>query len=70
MTLLDLEQNDVDISKLFEYTSELDIETPQGTIRIYQKLLGDEDYNKVKARALRDSKRARKKIKAGEQEKN
>lgn len=60
MSLASIEQNDVDISRLFSYTSEAVLETPDGQkITFYLKVLGDADNNISKTKALRASKKFR-----------
>lgn len=64
MTLIDIEQNDVDISKLFEYKKELVLKIPDTDkeITFYQRLIGDEHINKSRVYALRKSATFREKL--------
>lgn len=56
MSLTDIEQNDVDISRLFSYKKEIVMITPDDKeITLYLKVLGDADNNIAKTNALRES---------------
>ncbi len=60
MSVPTIEKNDVDISKLFSYTSETLLPLPNGdTITIYQKLNGDAQTNRARVHALRESSKLR-----------
>ncbi len=52
----DIEKNDVDISKLFEFKSDVELHTVDGkTIKVYLRLPNDGDIGKARVRAIRDS---------------
>ncbi len=51
----DIEKNDVDISRLFQWGASLDVVTPQGSITVWVKILGDADVNRARIYALRKS---------------
>lgn len=60
MSVPTIEKNDVDISKLFKYTSETMLPLPSGDIiTIYQKLNGDAQTNRARVHALRESAKMR-----------
>jgi hypothetical protein len=64
MSLIDIEKNDVDISKLFAYKKEITLLIP-GTsdeVTFYQRVVGDEDNNKARVYALRESGKLRSKL--------
>jgi hypothetical protein len=58
-----VEKNDVNISKLFDWSREIPITGKDGKeIKIYLRLLGDADINRAKIMALRRSAELRKKL--------
>lgn len=59
----DIEKNDVKISKLFLWGDKIDLETPQGTIEVWMRVIGDADVNRARVYALRKSADLRKKLK-------
>ena len=60
MSVPTIEKNDVDISKLFQYTSETMLPLPSGDIiTVYQKLNGDAQTNRARVHALRESSKLR-----------
>ncbi len=60
MSVPTIEKNDVDISKLFQYTNETLLPLPTGDmITIYQKLNGDAQNNRSRVFALRESSKMR-----------
>jgi len=57
------EKNDVDISKLFEYTREIKLYGSRGKRKtVYMRLLGDAEVNRARVKALRKSAELRKKL--------
>ena len=59
MSNLGLEKNDIDISKLFNYTQEVVVEGNGKTVTFYQKVVGDADVNRARVYALRESNKLR-----------
>ncbi len=59
-----VEKNDVDISKLFEWGKEFQIEVPKSNkkVKLYIRLLGDADVNRARIYAIRKSKEFRSKL--------
>ena len=57
MSLIDIEQNDVDISQLFAYKKEITLLVPGTTdeITFYQRIVGDADNNRARVYGLRES---------------
>lgn len=56
MSLPDIEKNDVDLNALFNYTTELELQLPNGErLTLYQRVIGDEDNGKAQVHALRES---------------
>lgn len=57
MSLIDIEQNDVDISQLFAYKTEVTLLIPGTTdeVKFYQRIVGDADNNKARVYGLRES---------------
>ena len=51
----DIERNDVDISKLFEWGQSMTLATLQGDMTLWFKILGDADVNRARIYALRSS---------------
>jgi hypothetical protein len=64
MNVFDIEQNDVDISKLFRYTHVITLKIPgeDTDLRLYQKLCGDSEINIARTRAMRKSAELRKNL--------
>jgi hypothetical protein len=64
MTLLDIEQNDVDISQLFRYKKEIELTIPgkEEKVVFYQRLVGDEHSGRARVYALRKSSEFREKL--------
>jgi len=63
MSLPDIEKNDVDLSQLFNYTTELELQLPDGgSVTVYQRVIGDEDNGKAQVHALRESAAFREKL--------
>ena len=58
----DIEKNDVDISKLFKWGQNMTLNTPQGDVEVWIKVLGDADINRARIYALRRSAEMRKKM--------
>ena len=58
----EIEKNDVDINMLFKWGTSMNLETPQGTVVVWLKLLGDADVNKARIFALRRSAEMRRKM--------
>jgi hypothetical protein len=58
----DIEKNDVDISKLWQWGTSLELETPRKTITVWIKVLGDADINRARIYALRKSAEMRAKL--------
>lgn len=58
-----IDKNDVDISRLFNWGKEFKIDTPQGTLSFWMKILGDADLNRARVYGLRESASLRKKLK-------
>jgi len=65
MTLANIEKNDVDLNVLFNYTTEVELTLPNGkdTIKLYQRVIGDEKNNQAQVHALRASGELRAKFK-------
>jgi len=65
MATKDLERNDVDISKLFIWSNEVEIksDTSKEPIKVYMRLVGDAEVNRARVFALRKSAELRKKLK-------
>jgi hypothetical protein len=63
--LRDVEKNDVDISELFKWTKEIEIEDSFSGIRVkfYMRLLGDADLGRARTHGYRKSSDLRKKLK-------
>lgn len=59
MSNLGLEKNDIDISRLFDYTQEVKITGNGDTAIVYQRLVGDADVNRARVYALRESNKLR-----------
>lgn len=57
------DKNDVNISKLFTWCKDFDLDTTEGTIKIYMRLVGDADLNLARVYSLRHSAELRKKLK-------
>jgi len=51
----DIEKNDVDISKLFQWGTSMELAMPQSDVTVWMKLLGDADVNRARIYALRKS---------------
>lgn len=51
----DIEKNDVDISKLFQWGTSMKLAMPQSDVTVWMKLLGDADVNRARIYALRKS---------------
>lgn len=60
----DIEKNDVDISVLFKWNKEIEVEdvVPNIKIKFYMRLLGDADLGKARAYAYRKSAELRKRL--------
>jgi len=60
----DIEKNDVDISKLFQWGDSMELQTPSGkTITVWMRIIGDSETNRARVYALRQSADLRKKLK-------
>jgi hypothetical protein len=61
---MELEKNDVDISKLFDWGRVFEVVNPEGEVEalVYMKLLGDADSNRARVYALRKSAELRKSL--------
>lgn len=59
-----VDKNDVDVSKLFNWGKEFVLPLPNGKeLKCYIRVIGDEDLNKSRTYALRDSAKLRKRLK-------
>jgi len=60
-----IDKNDVDIKRLFNWGKEFIIkdDNNQELLKVYLRIIGDEDLNRVKVYALRESNKLRKKLK-------
>ena len=58
----DIEKNDVDISKLFEWGARMTLATPKKDVDVWVRVVGDADVNKARVYALRKSAELRKKL--------
>ena len=60
---MDPEKNDVDISKLFEWSKSYNIKSNKGkNVKVYIRLIGDADMNKARVFSLRKSAELREKL--------
>jgi hypothetical protein len=60
---MDPEKNDVDISKLFEWSKPYTIKTNKGkNVKVYVRLIGDADINRARVFSLRKSAELREKL--------
>lgn len=61
----DIDKNDVDISQLFKWNKEIELEDVHSGMRVkfYMRLLGDSDLGRARANAYRKSAELRKKLK-------
>lgn len=60
---MNIEKNDIDISKLFEFSRKFTLTGVDGTEFItYVKIIGDEDLNRVRVHAIRESSKLRKNL--------
>ncbi len=60
---MNIEKNDINISKLFEYTDQFVLTGVDGTeLTVYVRLIGDEDLNQVRVHAIRESGKLRKNL--------
>ena len=59
----DIDKNDVKISKLWNWGSEFTINTSQGEITFWMRIIGDADLNRARVFGLRQSAVLRKKLK-------
>jgi len=59
---MDIEKNDVDLSKLFTWSKEVPIYDTKGELmtRVFIRTIGDADINKARVFALRESSKLRK----------
>jgi hypothetical protein len=61
-----IDKNDVDISTLFNWGTELEINTPKGPMKFWMRVIGDADLNRARVYGLRNSADLRKKLKDSE----
>lgn len=61
----EIERNDVDVSKLFQWHNEFNLSIPTATqpIKIYMRLVGDAELNRARVYAVRKSAELRRKFK-------
>ena len=62
--MYDLEKNDIDISKLFNWFDKFEITTPAGDVyaTVYMRIVGDAEMNRARVMSLRKSAELRKKL--------
>lgn len=58
-----VEVNDIDITPLFTWSKEFTVETNDGAIPVFMRILGDADMNRARVAALRKSAELRKRLK-------
>ena len=63
--MADIEKNDVDISKLFLWNTEVEIKDDAGTVlkTVWMRLVGDADLNRARVISLRESSKIREALK-------
>lgn len=59
----DIDKNDVNISTLFNWGSQLEIETHKGPLTFWMRIVGDADLNRARVYGLRNSAELRRKLK-------
>lgn len=59
----DIDKNDVDISALFRWGKEFEIDTPKGKVPFWMKIVGDADINRARVYGLRNSAELRRQLK-------
>jgi hypothetical protein len=58
----DIDRNDVDISKLFSWRKEVVLNTQDGDMTVYMRLVGDSELNRARVFGLRKSAELRRKL--------